>query len=40
MYENQRSLGGSTTNFLIGSQELRDLSVATVEARADLQPGG
>ena len=40
MYENQRSLGGSTANFLIGSQELRELSVATVETRADLQPGG
>ena len=40
MYENQRSLGGSSANFLVGRQELRDLSVATVESRADLQPGG
>jgi len=35
MYENQRSLGGSTANFLIGSQELRELSVEVSGSRVE-----
>ncbi len=40
MYENECTLGGATSNLLVGSQKHRNLDVATVQLRANLQPGG